>query len=70
MTRISLAFPVAALALSMLADSDGAFERRLKLGIEEFHGVAVSRVRLGTSPEIAFRSGVGTGSGTPPSDER
>jgi hypothetical protein len=57
-------------ALSMLADSDEIFERWLKRRIEEFHGVDVSRARFGASLEIVFRSGSGTGSGTPPGGER
>lgn len=58
------------LALSMLADSEENFERWLKRRIEEFHGVDVSRARFVAPPEIVFRSGPGTGSGTPPSGER
>ena len=44
-------------ALSALADSDGPFERWLKRGIEEFHGVDVDRERPRRMPEPVFRSG-------------
>lgn len=57
-------------ALSMLADSEETFERWLKRGIEEFHGVDVSRARFGASPEIVFRSGPGTKNVTPQGGER
>lgn len=60
----------AALALSMLADSEETFERWLKRRIVEFHGVDVSRARFGAPLEIVFRSGPGTDSGTPPGGER
>lgn len=60
----------AARALSMLADSEEAFEKWLKRRIEEFHGVDVSRARFGASLEIVLRSGPGTGSGKPPGGER
>ena len=60
----------AALALSMLADSEEAFERWLKRRIEEFHGVDVSHVGFRAAPELVFRSGPGTDSGTPPDNER
>ncbi len=60
----------AALALSMLVDSEEVFERWLKRRIEEFHGVDVSGAGFEASPEIVFRSGPGTESGTPPGGER
>ena len=44
-------------AVSMLAASEGGFERWLKRKVEEFHGVDVARAGSKAAPELVFRAG-------------
>lgn len=44
-------------AISVLADSKVTFEIWLGRKVEEFHGVAVERVRSNAAPELVFRAG-------------
>ena len=44
-------------AASMLAASEGGFERWLKRKIGEFHGVDVARAGARAAPELVFRAG-------------
>ncbi len=46
-------------AVSMLAASEGDFERWLKRKVEEFHGVDVARAGARAIPELVFRTGPG-----------